>query len=151
MASTKELLTGIAEFLAGAGVGLTWNPAGIYTSAQTGILVKRMPDNPDRVVTLTLVPTADDPLMPLGSKMLQVRGRGARNDPLDVDDLLDPIFDVLHGRTNWLIGSQVIVQCLRRISAPMGEDGNYRTERADQYYLDVDAAPTPLRPAGGAW
>lgn len=151
MAATKELLTGIAEYLAGAGLGLSWNPSGTYTTNQVGIFAVFMPDSPDRVVVLTLVDTGDDPSMPLGSKMLQVRGRGARNDPLDVAEILDPIFDVLHGRTNWAIGSQVIVQCLRRVSAPMGLDSNHRNERADQYYLDVDAIPTSLRPAGGAW
>ena len=65
--------------------------------------------------------------------------------------LLDPIFDYLHGRTDVPLGGQTVVQILRRVSAPMGSDANHRWERADQYYSDVDAAPTALRPAGGAW
>lgn len=151
MASTKELLTGIAELLAGAGIGLTWNPSGVYTAGQTGIFMMFVPQSPDRCVVLSLVDTGDDPSMPLGSKMLQVRGRGARNDPLDVAEVLDPIFDVLHGRTNLVIGGQTIIQALRRVSAPLGGDSLVRFERADQYYMDVDAAPTALRPAGGSW
>ncbi|WP_200930842.1 hypothetical protein, partial [Microbacterium sp. Leaf351] len=69
----------------------------------------------------------------------------------DVDDLLDPIFTVLHGLTGITVGSQTVIQCLRRISAPMGTDQSKRWERADQYYLDVDAPPTDLRPERGAW
>jgi hypothetical protein len=151
MAATKDLLTAIATLLAGAGIGLSWNPSGVYTAGQTGIFTMYMPDTPDRVVVLTLVDTDDNVTLPFGSKMLQVRGRGNRNDPLDVAELLDPIFDTLHGRMNVAAGGSVIVQILRRISAPLGADENVRFERADQYYMDVDAAPTALRPTGGSW
>lgn len=151
MAATKELLEGIATFLAGAGVGVTWSADGVYTSTQTGIFMMHTPQAPDRVVVLNLVDNADDPTMPLGQKMLQVRGRGNPNDPLDVAELLDPIFDVLHGRTNWPIGGQTIIQILRRVSAPLGADSSVRFERVDQYYMDVDAAPTALRPDRGSW
>lgn len=151
MAATKDILEGIAQLLAGAGLGLTFNANGVYTSAQTGIFFMTMPDAPDRCVTLSLVDLDDHPTMPLGSKMLQVRGRGARNNPLDVGELLDPIFDVLHARTDVALGGQTAVQILRRVSAPLGADELHRWSRADQYYSDVDAAPTALRPAGGSW
>lgn len=151
MAATKDILEGIATLLAGAGLGLTYNPNGVYTTGQTGIFMKTMPDAPDRCVTLNLVDTDDHPTMPLGEKMLQVRGRGARNNPLDVDEILDPIFNFLHGRTDVTLGAQTAVQILRKVSAPMGSDDLHRWERADQYYADVDAAPTALRPEGGSW
>lgn len=151
MAATKDILDGVAQLLAGAGLGLSYDPAAVYGAGETGIFMMHMPDSPDRCVVLNLVDTSDDPSMPLGSKMLQVRGRGARNDPLDVGELLDPIFDTLHTRENVTVGGQTIIQILRRVSAPMGSDANLRWERADQYYLDVDAAPTALRPAGGSW
>lgn len=151
MAATKDILDGIAQLLAGAGLGLSYDPSAVYGPGETGIFMMHMPDSPDRCVVLNLVDTSDDPSMPLGSKMLQVRGRGARNDPLDVGEILDPIFDTLHARENVTVGGQTIIQILRRVSAPMGSDENRRWERADQYYLDVDAAPTALRPAGGSW
>lgn len=151
MAATKELLTGIAELLAGAGLGLSWNPAGVYAAGQTGIFMMVMPATPNRVVTLALVSNSDDVTMPLGQKMLQVRGRGLPNDPLDVGELLDPIFDVLHNRPTFTIGGQTVIQMNRQVSAPMGQDDARRFERADQYYLDVDAAPTANRPVGGSW
>jgi hypothetical protein len=151
VAATKELLEGFATLLAGAGLGLTWNPSGVYTSGQTGIFLKLLPQAPDRCVALFLVDTSDNPSMPLGSKMLQVRGRGARNNPIDVDEILDPIFDTLHGRTNLTIGGQTVIQIERRVSTTDGIDDLIRAERVDQYYMDVDAAPTALRPDGGSW
>lgn len=150
MGTTTELLDGFATIIAAAGLA-AWTPTGIYAANETGIFRKVLPDAPDRAIALTLVDTSDDPTMPLGSKMLQVRGRGRPSEPWDVDDLLDPIFDLLHGRTDITIGSQTVIQCLRRVSAPMGMDNAKRWERADQFYLDVDAPPTSLRPERGAW
>ncbi|KJL37048.1 hypothetical protein RR49_01160 [Microbacterium ginsengisoli] len=150
MGTTTELLEGFAQLLADAGLA-AWNPTGVYADDTLGIFMKLMPTSPDRAVTLTIVDTTDDPTMPLGAKMLQVRGRGAPGDPTDVDDILDPIFTALHGLTGVTFGSQTVIQCLRRISAPMGMDQSKRWERADQFYLDVDAPPSTLRPDRGAW
>lgn len=150
---TEEVLTGYASLLAGAGLA-DWNPDGTYTLSQTGILMKIMADGtgvPDRVVVLNLVPLTDEISNPLGRSMLQVAGRGVRNDPLDVDRLMDPIFRFLHGRTGDVFGSVTVVQMFRISSVPMGEDALTRSERADKYYLDIAAAPTALRPAGGSW
>lgn len=151
MASTTELLDGFATTIAAAGLA-SWNPTGVYTSGQTGIFRKILPADPDRAIALTLVNTDDDVTMPLGQKMLQVKGRGVPNNPTDVDDLLDSIFDILHGATGLVFGGQTVIQCLRRVSVPMGMDeASHRWERLDQYYLDVDAAPTANRPEQGAW
>lgn len=153
MTATSDILTGVAQLIAGAGIA-TWNPNGVYTLSQTGILMKIMADGagvPDRVVVLNLVPLTDDISLPLGRSMLQVAGRGIRNQPLDVDALMDPIFDLLHGRTGDVFGTVTVVQMFRTSSVPMGEDALTRSERADKYFLDVAAAPTALRPAGGSW
>jgi len=150
---TADVLTGVAQLIASAGIA-TWNPAGTYTVSQTGILMKIMADGtgvPDRVVVLNLVPLTDEISNPLGRSMLQVAGRGLRNQPLDVDALMDPIFDLLHGRTGDMFGSVTVVQMFRTSSVPMGEDALTRSERADKFYLDIAAAPTALRPVGGSW
>lgn len=153
MTVTSDVLTGIAQLIAGAGLA-TWNPNGVYTTSQTGILMKIMADGdtvPDRLLVLNLVPLTDEISNPLGRSMLQIAGRGARNNPLDVDALMDPVFDLLHGRTGDVFGSTTVVQMFRYSSVPMGEDSLIRSERADKYYLDIAAAPTALRPAGGSW
>ncbi|OYV64455.1 MAG: hypothetical protein B7X07_06370 [Actinobacteria bacterium 21-64-8] len=153
MTATSDVLTGIAQLIAGAGIA-TWNPTGSYALTDTGILMKIMADGtgvPDRVVVLNLIPLTDEVSNPLGRSMLQVAGRGLRNDPLDVDALMDPIFDLLHGRTGDVFGTVTVVQMFRTSSVPMGEDALTRSERADKFYLDIAAAPTALRPAGGSW
>lgn len=153
MSALTDLYNGIATMIAAQTTPtIVWNPTGVYTANQTGIMLKLMPVAPDRVVTLTLVPQGDDPSMPLGQVMLQVRGRGLANRPTDVDDLLDSIFVVLHGTKDLPMGSCTIVQMNRRVMVPMGmDDASKRWERVDQYYLDVDYPPTINRPEGGSW
>ncbi len=153
MTATSDVLTGIAGLITGAGLA-TWNPNGGYQLTDTGILMKIMADGatvPDRVVVLNLVPLTDEVSNPRGRTMLQIAGRGIRNQPLDVDTLMDPIFDLLHGRKGDVFGSVTVVQMFRTSSVPMGEDALTRSERADKYYLDVAAAPTLNRPAAGSW
>lgn len=151
MSDTSDLLTGIATMIAGAGLGITYSPAGTYLASQTGIFMKIMPATPDRVVTLTAVNQGDNITMPLGQVMVQVRGRGIAGNPVDVDDLLDSIFNILHGTTNLTFGGLTVIQMNRKVSVPMGMDDSKRWERVDQYYLDVSTPPTALRPASGSW
>ncbi|MCU1408464.1 MAG: hypothetical protein JWM23_544 [Microbacteriaceae bacterium] len=151
MSVTSDLLNGLAQMIAGADLGVSFTPSGVYTSGQTGVFMKIMPAAPDRVVTLAAVPQGDDISMPLGQVMVQIRGRGLPNRPVDVDDLLDGIFGVLHGATNLVFGSVTVIQMNRRVSVPNGMDDLKRWERIDQYYLDVDFPPTPNRPEQGSW
>lgn len=152
MSVTTDLLAGIAGMITAGVTGTAWDPAGVYQAGQTGIFLKLMPTAPDRVITLTAVSQGDNPSMPLGQVMIQVRGRGLPNRPTDVDDLLDACFDVLHGTTDLVFGATTVVQMNRRVSAPMGMDeASKRWERVDQYYLDVDYPPTVLRPVQGSW
>lgn len=153
MTVTKDVLTGIAQLIADAGLA-SWNQDGVYALADTGIFLKTMPDGtgiPDRAVTLNLIPVTADVSMPFGQYFLQVACRGQRNKPLDVDDIADPIFDILQGLTGQTFGVTRIAQ-LRFVSGtPMGQDGSTRWERADRYMADIDTAPTILRPEGGSW
>lgn len=151
MSVTSDILTGVATLIAGAGLSISYNADGRYTGSQTGIYMKTSPPAPDRIVVLTAVNQGDDITMPLGQVMVQVKGRGLPNKPLDVDDLLDGIFVRLHGTTNLTFGTTTVIQCNRRVSVPMGEDDRKRWERIDQYYLDVDFPATNNRPAGGSW
>lgn len=149
MSVTSDLLTGIAQMIAGAGLGITYSPTGVYTSGQTGIFMKIMPAAPDRVVTLTAVNQGDDITDPFGQIMVQVRGRGLPNKPVDADDLLDGIFTILHGTKGLVFGSMTVDQCNRKVSIPMGADTSQRWERIDQYYLDASFPATANRPDGG--
>lgn len=149
MGVTTDLLEGIAGMIVAGVPGTSYNPSA--PTVNNGILLKRMPPSPDRVIVLTAVYQGDDITMPLGQVMVQVRGRGLPNRPTDVDDLLEDIFPVLHGVTKRTFGTVTIIQMNRKVSVPMGTDANMRDERIDQYYLDVDFPPTTNRPEQGSW
>lgn len=148
MSYTEDVLAGYATLLANAGLGV-FNPTGVYTATQLGIFFKIMPDAPDRCIVLNIVPLSDEVNIPLGRVILQIAARGARNNPLDVDRILDPIFDFMQNRTNDIFGTTTVVQCLRMGAVPMGQDALVRTERADKYDVDLSLAPTVLRPVSG--
>lgn len=150
MTAVTDILTGVAGMITTAGLG-TYNPAGTYTATQTGIYFNTVPDTPDRLVTLTFVAQQDDPSLPYGRGMVQVRVRGNPADPMDTETLTDQIFAVLHGATNVQFGSTNVTQILRRVSVPMGQDPAKRWTRTDQFYLDYTVTPTVNRPLGGSW
>jgi len=66
-----NLLTGIAQLLATAGLGV-WRDTGIYTAAETGIVFDTVPQAPDRVITLTDYVVFDDPTTPLETAVYTV-------------------------------------------------------------------------------
>lgn len=155
MTVTRDILTGYAGIIAAAGIG-TWSsdPSVVYPTTGTGIYAKTMPDGdtvPDRCIVLNVVPLTDDISMPVGRVMMQIAARGVRGDPFDVDDILDPVFDLLQGRTGDTFGATTVDQIFRQSSVPMGQDSQARWTRADKYFADLAVAPTVLRPAGGSW
>ncbi len=153
MSDMRDVMVGVAGLLSTAGVG-TFNPSGAYALTDTGILFKIMADGsavPDRVIVLNAFVLTADVSMPIDRVLLQVAMRGVRNNPLDVDDLGDAVFNVLHGATYQTFGSTVAAQILFSTSVPMGEDALTRSTRADRYFIDLDAPPTVLRPSGGSW
>lgn len=149
MSDTTDLLTGLAAMIAAAGLGIDYDPEAVYTSDQTGIVMKAMPAAPDRVVTLNAVWQGDNVAIPAGQCMVQVRGRGLPGQPLDVDELLDSIKPILHGATGLVFGGVTVDQMYRKVRAPLGADASKRWECVDQYYLDVATQPTALQPASG--
>lgn len=150
MSVERDIVVGVAGLIDAAGLA-TFKPSGVYADSETGVIFKVVPAKPDRVVVLTAVPMSDDISMPLGQVMLQVRTRGLPNNPLDVDDLAGPIFDLLQGRTYDTFGDTTVIQVRRTTSIPNGQDAAERFEKIEQYYLDVDYAPTALRPPQGSW
>lgn len=149
----RDLLEGIGAYLAVKGVGsYTADPTVVPAAGSTAITIKLFPSAPDRVVMLNVVSQGDDPSMPLGKFMLQVRSRGNPNDPMDVEDVVDAAFNALHGVQNLVCGSVTVIQLERRVSVPMGMDAaSKRWGRLDQFYGDLAFSPTNLRPEGGFW
>jgi len=130
-----NLLTGLAVYLDAAGVG-TWNTTGVYTTAQTGIVLSTIPQGPDRIITLSSYGVTDDPSLSDSVIAVQVRTRWGGADPRLVHDLDDAIFTVLHGKTDWTLSTGVyVVECLSISATPLGQDANLRWSYSHNYYL----------------
>ena len=136
-----NLLTGIAAALQTAGLG-TWSAAGVYKASETGIVLRTMPQGPDRIICLSTYGVGDDPSLSDSIIGLQIRTRWEGAIPTPVDDLDDAIFTFLHGKETWTVGSGAaavrIGLCLRN-SGPvsLGQDTNLRWSLASNYYLDL--------------
>jgi len=137
-----NLLTGIAHLLADAGLG-TWRDTGVYTTAETGIVLDTVPASPDRVITLTDYVVSDDPTLSDSIIGVQVRTRWGGQDPRPVKDLDGGIFNALHGLEGvTLTGGIRIVSIFRRSGASLGQDVSYRWMRSSNFYATVHRPST---------
>ena len=132
---TTRLLEGLAGHLAAAGVG-TWRATGIYSAGETGILIRAVPPAPDRVVTLAAYPVASPPGLTDHTAGVQIRVRAGSN-PTECDDLADAIHDLLNGAHDLALGGIRISQITRTSYASLGQDGNRRWERSENYYIQA--------------
>jgi len=146
VSATRDLLVGLAQYLHDQGVGV-YDPDEAYEPTSTVITMKNMPSTVPRAIMLTAYIPSDHPTVNLTQYRVQVMSRGLPNDSLDVDDLGDSVFNVLHGLEHVDFGTAHVVQALRVSSIPMGEDDNNRHERSDNYALDVNRPATLNQPA----
>lgn len=143
MGYTTDLLTGLAEHLAANGIG-TWSTTATYTDAETGIVLKVVPQSPDSVIVLTDYSITDDPALSDSVTGVQIRTRTGGTDPRTTDDLADSIFNLLHGARGVALGP-VSTQLISRESyLTGGRDANDRHERTDNYYIHA-WRPSPHR------
>jgi hypothetical protein len=144
-ATITDLLTGIAETLADAGIG-SWPPPtnGVYPSDQVGIVLGVIPQQPDQTITLTGYAVRDASLENDSTVAVQVRLRGTE-DPRVVQDRSGAVFNALQDLAGVSFGSIYLVLAARQSSLPMGQDENRRWLWSDNYYCQV-AWPTLHRP-----
>jgi hypothetical protein len=134
---STNLLTGLAAALQTASLG-TWNPSGAYTALQTGITLGKVPQEPDRIITLTAYALADDPALSDSQVGVQVRTRWSGSDPRPVDDLDDSIFSLWHGKCGLVLTTGItVVQLLRISGTSLGQDANQRWCRTSNYRATV--------------
>jgi hypothetical protein len=141
---SAELAHGLAEHLAAAGVAV-YRPTGVYRDDETGLVIGVVPAAPPRVVVLSCYALADDVDQADSLIGLQVRVRSASPDPRDALDLIDAVFDALHGATHLALAGTVVLLVERTASTPLGRDQNGRYELADTYRLAAHR-PTVHRP-----
>ena len=141
MSFESDLLTGLAQLLASAGIGV-WRESA-YTAAETGITLDKVPATPDAVVTLSDYTVSDDPTLSDSVIGVQIRTRRAGVDPRPVKDLDGAIFNLIHGMpATTLPGGVRVVSCFRRSGASLGQDANGRWQRSSNFYLQVHRPST---------
>lgn len=133
MSYTGDLLDGLAQYLAAAGVGV-YRADGVFAATDTAIVVGVMPSAPDRVVCLTAYPVTDDAALTDTTTGVQVRTRTGP-DPRTTDALDDAAFDVLQGASLLAFGAAQVRLITRVSGAPMGADAAGRIERSSNYYV----------------
>jgi len=113
-----------------------WNPTGIYTPTQCGIILKKMPASPDNAVVLTIYdrPTSMSRRTREDTIRLQIRARTSKGRPDSVDTLAENITTALEGdHQTW---SNILFAHIRRISyLPLGFDANDRPEISMNFEL----------------
>lgn len=131
MGHTSSIITGLAELLGSAGLGV-YRPDGVYADGETGIFLHRMPEGPDRAYALTPYPVEDTGLTDV-TDGIQIRMR-AGPDPTEVLDMADAVRDLLHMRENTLVDGVRLSLIWRQSQAPMGQDPHGREELTSNYY-----------------
>lgn len=131
MGHTSQILTGLAELLAGAGLGV-YRPDGVYEEGEVGIFLHRLPESPDKAYALTPYPVEDTGLTDV-TDGIQIRMRTGP-DPSEVLDMADAVRDLLHMREGAVLDGVRIGLIWRQSQAPMGQDEHGREELTSNYY-----------------
>lgn len=141
MGYSTDFVDGLAQLIRDAQIGV-YRVGGVYAATETGITIASVPDAPDRLITLTNY-TVDDTDLTDTTTGVQIRMRGG-TDPRDVMDISDAVFDLLHNRRRFVLGSIFVGLCWRQSETPMGVDVHGRIERSANYYLRTTRAASNL-------
>lgn len=131
-----DLTEGLAVWTAAGVAGVTYRPSGRYDEGETGVVSRKVPQQPDRLITISARAIGDDPSLSDSDFAVQVRCRWGGEDERPADDLDDAIFDLWHGKTDLLLTTAVyVVQILRRSHAPLGQDELKRWSTSSNYVV----------------
>lgn len=144
MGFQEDLAVGFARLLDAEGVG-RWRATGRYETSETGILLRTLPQGPDRVISLSVYGVDDDPTLGDDVVGLQVTTRWEGGDPRPNDSLADRIFDELQNLPRTTLTTEVVVtRCYRRSWSSLGQDANTRWRTAQNFYVTAHR-PSPHR------
>lgn len=144
MSIANDLVAGVAQLLATAGVG-TWRATGSYlTTDPTPIYVQEAPGSPHRVITVAHYPVSNVARTRDSIEGVQVRNRGLPGDTRETSDDADAIRAALDGRQHVLLGATHVSLIEWQSGAPLGQDGNRRWETVQNFYL-LTARPSIYR------
>lgn len=138
-----DLLTGLAELLAGEIAGAVWRTTSGYTAAETGIVLDVAPETLNRVIQLSLYPVTDDPVGASDEIGLQVVTRWEGQDPRPCRRLDTQVFNRLQGRAHFVLSTGIhVVSAARQSGASLGVDSSKRWGRSSNYYVRVSRPAT---------
>ncbi|MFF3310480.1 minor capsid protein [Streptomyces sp. NPDC002952] len=132
---TASLTTGVAELLAGEGLG-NYDEDTVIADPDTGIFLGTTPASPDRAIGITPYPVLDDDTTNQITGM-QLRMR-AGHDLAAVTDLADAVKDVLHHRRHYVVRGVHVELSWRQSQAWIGQDEHGRMELTSNYYFRTD-------------
>lgn len=113
-------------------LAVTWR-VGSYTAGELGIYLARVPTTPDRVITLTPIPTGAGSVLSGADVLLQTRYR-AGPDVRDVWAIRDAVRAALTGAFPIRLPTGVYVSTLEfAYGGSLGMDDNQRFEWADNW------------------
>ena len=132
-AFTTLMIEGLAQLLHENNLGEYPPDDGPFTGVAPAIMLKKMPQLPDEIIALNPYGN-NDGILRMGTISVQIRARGTA-DPMRCEDILDPIFDLLHDARYLALvpGYPAFSLVTRKSTTSMGVDGNGRWERADNY------------------
>lgn len=141
---TRDVLEGLANLLAGAGLGV-YNPAGELANTDTGIMLNGLAPSPDKQYVLSLYgPGGDYVNLPIDRVAIQVRVRGDA-DPRTEMDMRDSMHALLQGRRRAVLGSVTLLQLSRTSLYPPTQDAAGRWESTSNYYSAADVPASTNR------
>ncbi|MFF5589731.1 minor capsid protein [Streptomyces hygroscopicus] len=141
MSWTRDLLDGLARYVADAGIGV-YRDTGVYAADEVGITVTAVPDQPDQIIAITPYPVDDTSGTTDVLLGVQLRFR-AGADPRAVLAREDAVYDLLHEREHTEIGGIHIGIMWRQSGGWIGADVRGRQEMTANYYLRA-IRPAPL-------
>jgi hypothetical protein len=137
-------LDGIARHLADNVDTATYNPDGIYTAGQLGIIIAARPADPADLISISAYSVDDDPTLSDSTLGLQVWARRDSRDPRVVGRTADAVFDTLHGLHDLRLPSAEdgpagvwLTSCERRSHVSGGQDDNGRWAEISNFYCLV--------------
>lgn len=135
MSFQTTLLAAIGELLGMEGCG-SWRPSGTYQSTETAITISTLPQRVDKAIALNLYPVQDEGTTDsiLG---LQLRIRGAPNDPRSALTIIDQAFDALHDLRSTSLADVPVVRVWRQSGTGIGKDEKNRPEYTENYYIQL--------------
>lgn len=136
----ERLLIGLAELLDAAGVG-EWSPDGVTAEGGTGIYLIRVPESPERIISLRTYDSIDDAQLTEMTQLVQVRVRGGKN-PLEALRISGEVYAVLHGLNGVHVCAAEplhVVLLSRESEADIGPDSLGRYERTENYAAQLNS------------